>query len=225
MEHPEAIEKQESPQMESRADLQTDWMDSRLGLGAYPEEEYALTVRPELQAKGLDEMGNAVKDARIQKLEEARVQFVARVEAFGVRAGAEMVQDGETPPDFSELNLGLDLGPLTASVALSPQTLFKAEHPESTPSYTLAVNQGPVQGQFTFTSESGDIRLFKGELKVSDGPTFKLEGTQVGQEHVQVISLSAKAPIDLGPGKLTVEAGVNVATGEKKARAEYRLTF
>jgi hypothetical protein len=222
VERPENSEPQSAPP--DTVDAQNEWLESRTQLGAYPEQESPLTVKPELQAKGLDAAGIEVKDARLRELKEARVQVVVGIDGLALRAGARALQDFETPADFSKIDLGMDLGPVTASIALPPATLFHPGGEPGIPEYTLALNQGLLRGNFTLIPTPDGVRVFKGELK-TDVVTFKLEGNQAGTDEVRVTALSAKAPIDLGLGTLTVEAGANLASGERKVFAEYRVAF
>lgn len=117
---PDTVDAQSAPP--NTVGAQSEWLESRTQLGAYPEQESTLTVKPELQAKGLDAAGVEVKDARLRGLREARVQVIAEIDGLALRAGVRAVQDDETPADLNRVDLGMDLGPVTASIALPPAT-------------------------------------------------------------------------------------------------------
>lgn len=223
----EQIEKSENAESgklaEGHYDLETALIDSQKQLGAYPEEEKALTLTSDAEVAGLNVIGAALNNATVQRLTTVRVQFAAEVDRLALSAAAEL-QRGDVPK-LEQLDLELDLGHVTASAVLPAQTLFHGMGEAGVPEITLQLNEGSVTGSFTFKPESGGIRIFSGELSTKFA-AFTFEGTQSGTEQVKVTALALEAPIDFKKaGTLTLGAGADLTSNERTMSARYTLTF
>jgi hypothetical protein len=217
----EELNPDEKPEVNVVVDSSEVLTDSQTKLTSKTEKS---TPSALAQIEGIDSVGAKAKGLSVVQWQNANLVFAGQIKELALAAKFSFDSEAADITSGLTIDLGMDLGPMSAGLKLPNYSLFPNEEEGLGSELRLGLDGDNIAGELTFVSTPDGIRIIEGDFAV--GKTkFNLSSSQVGGGIFNVEAVQVERSFNTGHGKLSAKGEADFSTDERKVFAKYTFVI